>query len=195
MVIIKNLRKGNGLIYLPKVKGFKMCPLCAGVNAVPVEHWELARTYPNIKKEIAKGYLVEMITKVEIPIKEKERVKNMLSFEAFCDSIESGKDGVVPETGGYFLVTLKGDLGSYRVKSIGEYARLEAYKQYVDEKGGILVEKVTAKALKSFNEEEKEALVKECFNIELLKTWKKSKVSSIAQLAREQLDLIDKYRK
>lgn len=194
-IIVKNNRKGNGLICVPKVGKFVSKALYAGMNMLPVAQWEQARTFGLIKKALSNGDLEEMTKSVGISKEEEKRAESILSFDDFCSNIEIGKDGILPETGGFFLVNLQGSLGSFRVKSTEEFVRLTAYKAYVEGKGGRVVEKVTAKELKDLTVEKRTELIENCFNIEVLKKLSKNKNDDVARLATAQLDKIMKFGK
>jgi len=198
-IIIINRKKGNGLIGLSHKK--KEYKLYAGHNELPVEVWESLRKLAVVQYYIRKRVLEEVNVK-EIKEPTTQELSKYLSLDEFCDAIAPGELGIKPEAGGHYLVTLSedvqkvaGNLRVFRVKASDEDVRLKAYAAYMKSMGGRPNVKISIKKLESLDAEQVEEIIKDTFNPDTLKSWKKNlKKDSYKALVFEQEKAINDYK-
>jgi hypothetical protein len=212
-VIIENKKAGHGLIGLPainvrvgtagksRVKAFS---LYAGHNELPVEVWEVVRTLARIQNLIKKGVLIEVNLDGAPKAPTADEKNRILTLDEFFAGIEAGENGVRPEHGGHFLVTLDekvkpnqlptGGIRSFRIKASSEDAIIVAYGEYVIKMGGKPTPKIKVKTLESMNLEEATEIIKDTYNPKNLKNWEKTlKGADLRVLVLNQIESIKKY--
>jgi len=210
-VIIDNKKAGHGLIGLPSIKAkidgkviVKEFSLYAGHNLIPKAVWEEVRKISVIQQYIRKGVLIEVNVEGEVKAPEQAQVNKILTLEKFFEVIAAGGDGVKPETGGHFLVTLAdtvdakqlppGEIRSFRVKSSSEDAILSAYGLYLEKMGGAPSPKLKVRDIEKMDLDEAEEIIKDTYNPETLATWKKKfKDESLRVCVLNQIDSIEKF--